>query len=339
MTDAERFVDGLRTAAGSRSRIDIQEAWGVFTNLYPDDARAVDARQRLADLIRVANEAGLLTPAVSSDKLGPTPLPQFVTLATVRRAVTAAKPVPWLPELAWAADVRLDSRQLDIVDRVNRWLRDGGACRPIVPAEERSVEVFDDEKAIANFVGGATTLWQAGRLGPGLLRYENVPIPFAYTRVGSGTRLLMVENTAAFRTCTRLLAADEGHPYAVVAFGQGSWAPKTIASAVELPMPIRSVDYWGDLDVRGLAITRDVIDAAVDIGLRAQAHPFLWRLMLTQKTAGPATGPATYDRSLLKLLPGDVQPRAADVLDRRHRIPQERVGYEQLSETPRWWTP
>jgi len=339
MTRAHRLVAQLKTQAAGRTRVDIDEVWIAFTELRPDDARAPDARQRLADLLDQAVAAGLIKPSVSTDRIVPIPLPRFVALAHDGPSGGASKRVPWLPQLAWASDARLTPQQQDVLDRVNRWLRDGGANRPVVPAEERSIELFDDEKAIAKRIGGATTLWTTGRLGPDLLRFENVPMPFPYRQVGKGDRLLMVENTAAFRSCATLLADDYGHPYFAVAFGQGAWAPKTVPAAIELPAPIRAVDYWGDLDPNGLAITRDVIGAATDVGLAASAHPTLWRLALCEEPVPHNTAARSFDPLLLDVLPVDLRTRASAVLSARCRIPQERVGYERLSSTARWWDP
>jgi hypothetical protein len=339
MTHARRLVARLRTGAAGGSRVDVDEVWRAFTELRPDDARAADARQRLADLLDQAEAEDLIKPSVSTDRIVPVPLPRFVTLNHDGPRTAPSRRAPWLPQLAWAADVRITPQQLDVLDRVNRWLRDGGGNRPVVPAEERSIELFDDEKAIANRIGGATTLWARGRLGPALLRYENVPMPFPYRQVGAGTRVLMVENTAAFRSCAQLLAANDGHPYFAVAFGQGAWASKTIPAAVELPAPISAVDYWGDLDPNGLAIARDVIRAALSVGLVARPHPTLWKLMLAEEPVPHAKAPRSFDPLLLDLLPAGLRTRASDVLSARMRIPQERVGYERLSSTARWWDP
>lgn len=335
--NVQRFSEELRAVAGSRTRVEAQEVWAAFTRLRPDDARASDARQRLADLIEQASSAGLMSPSVSTDELLPVPLPRFVTVAVDRPSKVQIQRAPWLPQLDWAAGLRLSYQQLDVLDRVNRWLRDGGEERPVVPAEERSIELFDDEKAIAKRIGGGITLWRPGRLDSVLLRYENVPIPFPYRQVGNGPRLLMVENTAAFRSCTRLLTTEEGHPYFAVAFGQGAWAPKTVPAALALPRPIAAIDYWGDLDVKGLAITRDVILAARGSGLVGSAHARLWRLLLAQAPSASSSQPRPYDTTLLDVLPEDIRFTADAVLASGARIAQESVGYEKLSAIARWW--
>jgi hypothetical protein len=242
-----------------------------------------------------------------------------------------------VPALNWASSVDLGVVQLDILNKVNRWLRDGGAERAIVPAEERSLELFDDEKAIAHQIGGAMTLWGPGRLSPELLRCQNVPMPFAYRTVGNGRYLLMVENTATFRTCTRLLAAEEDHPYCAVAFGQGSWAPKTVPAALDHPTPVDELHYFGDLDVRGLMIARDVLSAADAVGLTARVHASLWAILLAQAPAGTAKGSSTFDPAIVDVLPTHLRTRAIAVLRECRRIPQERVGYDLLRRTPRWW--
>lgn len=338
MTLAVRLVALLEARANGRTRVDIEDVWKEFTKLRPDDARAADARQRLADLLDRATVERLIKPSVSTDRIVPIPLPRFVTLTSVETPANSPRRAPWLPQLGWASDMRLSPHQLNVLDRVNRWLRDGGAERPLVPAEERSIELFDDEKAIANRIGGAKSLWAAGRLGPDLLRYQNVTIPFPYRQVGTGDRLLMVENTAAFRSCSQLLSVAE-HPYFAVAFGQGSWAPKTVPAAIELPGSIRALDYWGDLDPKGLAIARDVLSAAAEVGLAASAHQSLWRLMVAEEPVQHAKAPRVFDSSLLAVLPEDLRARAGEVLSKRCRIPQERVGYERLSSSPLWWDP
>lgn len=337
MTDPEPFVAGLKAVAAQRTRVALDDVWRVFGRLFVDEARAVDARRRLSDLISAAAESGLLQPSVSTDKVAPTPLPSFITLTGQRPAPSVRRPAPWVPALNWASSIDLGAVQYDILNKVNRWLRDGGAERAIVPAEERSLELFDDEKAIANQIGGAITLWGPGRLSPELLRYQNVPMPFAYRTVGNGRYLLMVENTATFRTCTRLLTAEKGHPYCAVAFGQGSWAPKTVPAALDHPTPVDELHYFGDLDVRGLTITRDVLNAAGAVELAARPHTSLWSILLAQAPAGPAKGPPTFDPAIVEVLPNHLRTRAIAVLRERRRIPQERAGYDLLRRTPRWW--
>lgn len=339
MTPAHRLAADLRTRAAGRSRVGLQQIWEAFTELRPDDARAADARQRLASLLKEASQVGLIRPSRTTDQIAPTPLPRFVTLLTPVQPKPLIPRTSWRPELAWANKLALTGKQHDVLSRVNRWLRDGGADRPVVPAEERSIELFNDEKAIGAYIGGKTTLWSADRLGPELLRYENVPMPFPYRQVGDGRRLLMVENAAAFRSCTRALNESRGHAYFAVAFGQGASAPSTLTSVDDLSVSINAIDYWGDLDVNGLTIARRVINTGSSIGIPTQAHPSLWRLMLSCEPTTHSKAPTSFDASLVEVLAPDLRAVATDVLRARTRIAQERVGYEMLAATEWWWHP
>src|SRR4051794_40144243 len=105
--NVQKFSDELRAVAGRRSRVEAQEVWAAFTRLRPDDARASDARQRLADLLEQASSAGLVSPSVSTDELLPVPLPRFVTVAVDRPYKVPIQRAPWLPQLDWAAGLTL----------------------------------------------------------------------------------------------------------------------------------------------------------------------------------------------------------------------------------------
>lgn len=311
------------------------EVWSVFEQTFPDDARASDARERLGRLLSSAESEARLTLSKKTDRLGSVALPTSVTLPQTTTTSRRRSAGPWNSALSWTQGLRFDERQYELLDRVNSWLRDESDGSTVVPAEERSLQVFGDEKAIARQVGGLT-LWQPGRLDATLLRFENIPMPFPYQKVGAGNRVLMVENTAAFRTCSKLLAADSGHPYYAVAFGQGKWAPKTVASAKTLPA-VSAVDYWGDLDVEGLKIARDACQAGRAAGLETSCHPRLWGLLLDCEPVSTESD-SRYQVEVTSVLPAELRERAGAILAGGYRIPQERLGYEVLRQTPAWWS-
>lgn len=339
MSRTDDFTAQLTEVADGKRRLRLNEhIWPIFGQMFPDDARAADARQRLSALLEQMEAEGRLSRSKQTDRLSPVPLPTFVTLPSNGNSKRRRPAGPWLPELSWTHGLSFDDRQYEILENVNRWLRDSAANAPVVPAEERSLQLFGDEKAIAHRAGGRT-LWQPGRLDARLLRYENVPLPFPYRQVGNGNRVLMVENTAAFRTCSKLLAGtDDQHQYYAVAFGQGKWAPKTVGFAGELPVEIVAVDYWGDLDVEGLKIAKDTCAAAEEAGLEATCHSQLWRLLLECESV-PAQSRSQFSATITAVLPAHLRDRAQNVLGAGMRIPQERLGYQNLVAIPEWWKP
>jgi hypothetical protein len=336
------FPDEVRRRATGR-RVELALLWDAFAAADPVDAQATDARARLARAIAAGQQAGAWSPSKRIAGPGDPPLPAFVTLP---RADEPDRPDParygWVSQLQWAATLpRVNRRQLDMLRVVNAFLRDGGHRRPVVPAEERSLELFDDEKAISGQVGGKT-LWGPGRLTHQLLRCSPSTTPFAYERVGDGDRLLVVENQATFVTCRDLLCETRDHPYAAVVFGAGAPAAGRMGYLEELPFPVAAVDYFGDLDVEGLEAAGACVQAARPYVDHAQLHPRLYQLLIGQ-TATPirASSPPGPDRvrNATGLLPEPARAHAATLLAAGLRVAQERCGRELLSATSAWWDP
>lgn len=333
------FVEAVQERAKGR-RVHLAALWEAYAEAAPIDARAVDARRRLAEALDAGGRQGAWTVSRRQDTSGLPALPAFVTLPP-RQGVQRADPraVAWRPELAWAGSLnRLDPPHLAMLQAVNRFLRDGGADRPLVPAEERSLELFGDEKAITNRIGGQT-LWRSGRLELQLLRCVPSRAPFAYERVGDGTRLLVVENQATFATCRDLLRAQTGHPYAAVAFGGGWSVGPTIGYVTELPFAVTAADYFGDLDVDGLEMAGACLAGVREAGVAAQLHLPLYRLLLRQPSSPARTPPNERTARAGELVGEELAEAVQALLASGRRIPQERCGYELLSTTPRWWDP
>ncbi|WP_131747655.1 hypothetical protein [Frankia sp. Cppng1_Ct_nod] len=125
------------------------------------------ARTRLAAVLAGLAEAeAVVLPKARSgwdDRTKP-PLPLWVGKVTKPRRVRAAparRVWPQALEAAAAIATRPDEHQL--LDRIANWLRNNPGVEP-VPLEERSLEILDDEKALAIetpkrlFTSGALTL-------------------------------------------------------------------------------------------------------------------------------------------------------------------------------------
>jgi hypothetical protein len=297
-----------------------------------------DARSRLAELLTQAADAGLLRPSQRVDRAGLPMLPAFVTLPPEPSRDEPLSPTMILrDELAWARDGRFSAEQRRMLEAVNRWLRDGGSTRPVVPAEERSLELFDDEKAIVRRAGG-DGLWGRGRLTLELLRCERMATPLVWEPCGTGRRLLIVENQATFLSTLRVLRETADHDYGGVSWGQGKMAPSRIGYATRLPFPVAAVDYFGDLDLAGLDTARSACTAAQQAGLSAGPQVALWELLLGCRTVAGAPVSATQASDAAAWLPAKLRGNAIAVLTSGKRIPQERLGYERLAVDRAWTT-
>ena len=341
-TDVHTFVTALRQHATNAgvTRIRLPQIRAVFDRLDPYAMTSADTRSRLADLLTQAEAAGLLSCARARDDAADPPLPTFVTFDELRRTRQARPPVAWRDELAWAASPgrRLTDLQFDMLTAVNRWLRDGGAGRPIVPSAERSVELFNDEKAIDERRGGAG-LWRPDRLTLELLRCEATVTPLVWEPAGDGDRLLLVENQATFVSAIRVLQSRTGVRFGAVGWGQGNQAASRIGYVRHLPGPPTVVEYFGDLDVEGLEMAAAITDTAAAAG-GAQVVPCvpLWEL-LSQRGSTPSRKPPsdpTVAARLVSWLPSHLQQWAVGLLTEGRRAAQERVGFELISSDDAW---
>jgi Uncharacterized protein conserved in bacteria C-term(DUF2220) len=317
-------------------RVGLPELWRCFLDAAPEALTAADKRARLAELLAELEDAALvrLPQSVSAwDRMAAPPLPRSVLVAA--RAVPPARAPAehaWLPELAWAASLRLRTAQREQLVAVNDWLRDGGATAPIVPSGERSLGILGDEKALGRLAD--TGLFGPGRLSWALLRCEPLAPPFVWRAVGDGTVLLVVENHDTFHSLCRWLAETPAARRGVglIAFGAGDLFVQSVRHAAELGRDVTEIRYFGDLDARGLQIPVRAGPTARAAGL-PEVVPCtqLYRLLLERGRPQPGrVVDAAAAADLVAWLPEELRPAVTTLLCSGHRLAQEWVGYETL---------
>jgi hypothetical protein len=232
----------------------------------------------------------------------------------------------------------LTHQQMSICERVNQFLQDGGADRPVVPVRERSLELFDDEKRLDALLGGA--LFRSDdRLTCELLRCRPTVAPLAYERVGPGSGALVAENAATFHSLVRIIPEYHGRgPIGVVVFGEGRHFDASAPYLGELTPPPAPVWYFGDLDAKGLATPQLANQRLASVG-QAPVRPAvaLYRLLVSHGKLAPVNHPPTAAAlaGLVAWLPAELRDTAAKHLA-GHRLAQEAVGYERLRDTTAW---
>jgi hypothetical protein len=329
-----------RALGPRRRRVRLPELWRHLYALEPELLTAAEKRARLAHLLEYLATQGLVElprGRGSFERDAQPPLPRFVLVCGERGSrndgsSAQARRFPWRPELAFAAALRLNPEELTLLRQVNEFLREGGAERPLVPAQERSLALFGDEKALERLARGR--LFGSGRLSLALLRCEFDPPPFVWSEHGAGETLLVVENGASYRTLRRLLPTEG--TVGMLAYGGGLAFINSLGSALELPrLPCRIL-YFGDLDPSGLNIPQQAATKAPALGLPPvePALP-LYRLLAEHGREGPSPESCTPERAASLAVWLGEQPlveRALHLLPRRRRLAQEAVGFELLQE-------
>ena len=337
-----------QVAAARNKRILVAELFTAAQehdlSLVGDPAARARFRQALDEL---AGASLVALPSAASrsgwDTIVEPPLPVRVTRVDREAAGPAVRPAPRVWPSALEAAGRIASR-LDehvLLERVADWLRDNPA--PVrVPAEERSAELFDDEKALDRY--RKTRLFTSGALTLDLLACYDPPLPFASQHVpGNGpVTLLVAENLAtytSFLTAARTLDVTT-RPNLHVAWGIGGSFEQSVLSISLLdPLP-RYVRYFGDLDLAGLGIAARATRQAAEAGLlpvlpAIACYRFLlngprhWRRPDDSNRVGqPDYGDACA------WLPPELRPRARELLASGEKVAQEHLGLQALLGDP-----
>jgi hypothetical protein len=304
------------------------------------------ARSRLRDALDELQTAGRITFPAARSRTGwdtrvlPS-IPSWVTRIDARSPPRPARPPQvWPSALEAAARIASRTGEYELLERVAAWIRDNPEP-DLVPIQERSLELFDDEKALDAYL--KTRLFTSGALTLDLLACFIPPVPFVSQHLGGTgpTRLLVVENLATYTSFLKALnKGTEPRPDLHLAWGGGNSFTQSVLSIPTLrPAPTR-VYYFGDLDLAGLQI-------AVNAAAQAEAArlPRLlpaepcYRFLLDgpghwRRPDGTNRHATPHYDTLCSWLPTTLQPRAMGLLRECRRVPQERLGIQALRQHP-----
>jgi hypothetical protein len=338
----------LQVAAARNKRIPIEE---LIASAQEHDLSLVGdptGRARFRQVLDELTGASVVTlPAEASrsgwDAAVEPPLPVWVMRVSRDAPESVVKPAPRVWSSALEAAGRIASRPDEhaLLECVARWLRDNPAPAQ-VPAEERSAELFDDEKALDRY--RKTRLFTSGALTLDLLACYDPPLPFASQHVpGSGpVTLLVAENLATYTSfLTAARALDEAtRPNLHIAWGVGGSFEQSVLSIPLLDPAPRHVRYFGDLDRAGLRIAASAARQAAQAGLplvlpAIECYQFLldgprhWR----RPDDSNRVGQSDYGDACA-WLPSALRPRAGELLAFGEKIAQEHLGLQALLSDP-----
>ncbi|MEU4303009.1 Wadjet anti-phage system protein JetD domain-containing protein [Kitasatospora aureofaciens] len=295
------------------------------------------ARTRLAEaLTELATDGAIQLPKARNgwdDRTQP-PLPRWIGKTMARPTVARPADRVWPQALERAAAIASRPDEHDLLERIALWLRDNPHPEP-VPIEERSLEILDDEKALAALT--TKRLFTSGALDLDLLACYPTPVPFPSQYVpGTGEpRLLVAENNATFHSLLTIARSLDpaSRPNLHIGWGSGNQFPASITALTLLdPLPTAAY-YFGDLDVAGLRIAANAAATAEQNNLPTlRPAAALYRWLLTHGAPRPDksnTG-ITSPEPLTTWLPDELRPAAANLITTRQRIPQERLGLRAL---------
>lgn len=304
------------------------------------------ARSRLRDALDELHTAGRITLPAARSRTGwdtrviPS-IPSWVTRIDARPPTRPARPPQvWPSALEAAARIASRAGEYELLKRVAAWMRDNPEP-DLVPIQERSLELFDDEKALDAYL--KTRLFTSAALTLDLLACFIPPVPFVSQHLsGTGpTRLLVVENLATYTSFLKALQERADRRLDLhLAWGGGNSFTQSVLSIPTLsPAPTR-VYYFGDLDLAGLqiAVNADAQAEAASLPRLLPAEP-CYRFLLDgprhwRRPDGSNNHAAPRYNTICSWLPATLQPRVMGLLQARQRVPQERLGIRALRQNP-----
>lgn len=356
---ADDVIEALATAilesgAATLALSDLLTAWNAVDAGW---AATTGGRVRLADALHRLHTQGVIelpSPRGSRWDLTLPRLPTAVAVPINRRPRSA--PIDpagemWVPSLSWAASwirsTRPPHRLRVALATVNRWFAaNAGRVLPTVCREERSLEVFDDEKALASL--SLSRLCGPGRLSLELLRCEPPIGGIRVARLACEGAVLVVENKATFDSVWRALrgrVADGLPPgYAAVVFGGGDQGASLVPDLRQLNALVgvrpTTFEYAGDVDVAGVSAAAAFVGTARAAGLDARPAWKLWEALAAKPPAGEDLSGDARERAAAVVATAQLglPPQVTVHLKDGVRVPQERIDRSALADTS-WWLP
>lgn len=280
-------------------------------------------------------------------------IPKFVTLPKRKQEKEKLIPesIAWLPELrpyVFGGKRITHPSALLRLFKINEFLKGYDSSQPLVPARERALEIFGDEKAldqnkpmIYEVEKHQLTLADLGAFYcPPPIPWQSPDQPRAQL---NGKPILIVENSNTYHSFVRW--NETSLKYAAIAYTKGNELAVNqvgLDKIVEL-YPFSSLCYFGDLDPAGLRIlckaneirSSSTSISSASIPLLPMIQPDFWTYQL-------ALDRDLYRKQKVDLSPqiqADIQtlfgssPLAQAILSlfqRNQVIPQEAVGYSTL---------
>ncbi len=254
------------------------------------------------------------------------------------------KTFPWHPKLQWASSLKHINQSLgQDLQVINTFLKNYNewGSNIFIPIKERSLLLFQDEKRLDSLFKGQ--LFKKGRLTLEMLDCFRTWEPFTVEHYNSQYfhRTLIIENKDTYYSVCRVCSAlKQASPYQHIIYGCGIKIYSTIFGIENLDPKISDIEYFGDIDPKGLEIPcvtqRRLINARFPqkiqpaLPLYLRAFEIIEQSNLSFKITDEKA--KKWKKEYLSFLPEPLQSKANILFKQTTRIPQEILNYMEISK-------
>lgn len=332
----QEFIDRLPK---NKARISLdQYLWPAMTAVLPEMKGHVGQRVMLSHIIEELCKRGYSKPSNKKlfDVHAIPPLPLWLKAPSQGKARNKEESYVFQSEeLAFLNNYRerlRDSRW----QMIDSWLLNGGRAAAWARIKERSLEIFNDEKALDD-MRTKNRFFKDGYICVETLRCSHAPAPIPFTVMmdSDSDTCIVIENSDTYSTvCQWNQAAME---FRAVAYGGGnafssSW--EGLATLKE-KFGVQRFEYFGDVDGDGFNIPYRTSLKMKEQGLPLSLAKDLYVLVLqsepikstVEKKSGLDSGVAEWIQNELG---SELSAKTLSILATGFRIPQERCTYQKL---------
>lgn len=341
--DGERFWAALQQMVLPKTTATLAQCWDALRVLGGAYDLTLTDRSRLRSLIdQLRMAARIRLPSESNAAMwsrdGSPTLPKTIHFTRVRSvdASDSWATRTWHEITACLADHPGARRYSTDIAHIERFLSHGGMQRAIIPMNERSAEVFGDEKRLANLRN--TILFQPGRLDlERHLRCRPAPPPIPWERGTGPGKPLIVENTTTYWSICRWNRIH--NRWCAVICGCGNQITGQTETLIDLAREEQwaCYHYFGDIDSAGVEIPTLLASALARCDIAVVPDHELYRLLLNRRVGWQQQ--RTINSSPISNSARDWLGQLADpimtMLISGEYAPQELVGIETLNS----WSP
>lgn len=216
---------------------------------------------------------------------------------------------------------------------IDAWFLSVGGRAAVIPARERSLEIFGDEKSLDGMMN--SVFFKKGGISLQTLRCFHVPEPIPYS-IMTGSRTmdcLVIENATTYFTLRKW--NEISCEYYALAYGGGNAFSRSWEGLTELKGQIAQFEYFGDVDGEGLRIPWAVSKCLERVRMPFRLSRRFYQMLIdigenSRLDGGRFRWDETMVEWLTDQLGKELAGRIVKVVRAGRRIPQEYCTMESL---------